>query len=237
MPGVFLRAEWRNLTVVTYGIDPEILKPHLPAGLHLDLWQGQALVSLVGFQFLRTKVLGIRIPFWGTFPEVNLRFYVARNTPAGELRRGVVFVKELVPHPIVAWVARTLYNENYHAAPMTEQVVTGSAEYAWRADDDARANRLRATANGLPRLPEDESLDTWIIDHHWGYSRSRHGATIEYEVDRRPWRTFPVGDYEVDVDVAAVYGAEFVDALSRPPLSIVLAEGSKVSVSFGKPLP
>jgi uncharacterized protein YqjF (DUF2071 family) len=233
MRGVFLRAEWRNLAVVSYSIDPEVLKPHLPVGLRLDLWQGQALVSLVGFQFRRTRILGIRIPFWGTFPEVNLRFYVTRNATDGE-RRGVVFVREIVPHGIVAWIARNLYNENYDAMPMSEQVVTGSAEYAWRPEE--RTHRLRVTASGLPRLPDDESLDTWIVDHHWGYSRGRDGVTIEYEVDRLPWRTYPVGDFEVDVDATAMYGAEFAKALGQRPISVVLAEGSKVSVSFGRRL-
>lgn len=235
MSQIFLRAEWRNLAVVTYSIDPAVLQTHLPQGLRLDLWEGKALVSLVGFQFLRTRVLGIRVPFWGNFPEVNLRFYVTRCTPSGEERRGVVFIKEIVPYRIVAAIARGLYNENYHDMPMSQSVVTGSAEYRWQSGE--RENRLAVTAGGLPRLPEDESLDTFIVEHHWGYSRSRQDATIEYEVGRMPWRTYPIGSYEVDVDVAGLYGSEFAGALSRPPLSVVLAEGSKVTVSFGKKLP
>jgi uncharacterized protein YqjF (DUF2071 family) len=233
MRGVFLRAEWRDLAVITYSIDPEVLKPHLPVGLKLDLWEDHAMVSLVGFRFLKTRVLGIRVPFWGSFPEVNLRFYVARETPQGP-RRGVVFVKEIVPYEIVAGIARSLYNENYHAMPMSQQVVTGSAEYRWQSAD--REQRLRVTAGGLPRLPEDDSLDTWILEHHWGYSRGKDGSTVEYEVDRLPWRTYPVGDFEVDVDVAGLYGSEFSGILSQPPVSVVLAEGSKVSVSFGQKL-
>ena len=234
MSQIFLRAEWRNVAVLTYTIDPAALQPHLPKGLRLDLWEGKALVSLVGFQFLRSRILGIRIPFWGSFPEVNLRFYVSRNTPQGEERRGVVFVKEIVPYRIVAAIARGLYNENYHAMPMSQTVVTGSAEYRWQTGE--RENRLAVTAGGLPRLPDDESLDTFIVEHHWGYSRNRDGATIEYEVGRLPWRTYPIGSYEVDVDIAGLYGPEFADALSQPPMSVVLAEGSKVTVSFGQKL-
>jgi hypothetical protein len=232
--GVFLTAEWRDLAVLTYSIEPALLQPHLPQGLRLDQWEGQAIVSLVGFRFLDTQVLGFRVPFWGSFAEVNLRFYVCRDTAEGE-RRGVVFIKEIVPYYPVAAIARGLYNENYHSMPMSHEVTAGKAEYRWQFE--GRENRLAVLAKGLPTLPDDDSLDTFIVDHHWGYSRSRKGACIEYEVDRLPWRTYPVAGFEVDVDVARLYGPEFAEALNRPPISVVLAEGSKVSVSFGRPVP
>ena len=215
---------------MTYTIDPSALQLHLPPGLQLDFWEGKAIVSLVGFRFLNTRIMGLRVPFWGSFPEVNLRFYVRR----GE-RRGVVFIKEIVPYGPVAWVARTLYNENYYSMPMASGVSDGpKAEYRWQFE--GRENRLSVTAKGLPRLPEDDSLDTFIVEHHWGYSRSRGGGCMEYEVERPPWRTYPVGSYEMDVDVARMYGPEFAEALSQPPLSIVLAEGSRVSVMWGRPI-
>lgn len=231
--GIFLTAEWRDLAVLTYRVDPQLLQPCLPEGLRLDQWQGQALVSLVGFRFLHTAIMGCKVPFWGSFPEVNLRFYVCRDTPQG-VRRGVVFIKEMVPHYLVAAIARGLYNENYHSVPMSHQVTPGKAEYRWQFE--GRENRMAVVAKGLPSLPEDESLDTFIVEHHWGYCRSREGRCIEYEVDRLPWRTYPVDRFEVDVDVARVYGPEFAGALSQQPISAVLAEGSKISVSFGRRL-
>jgi uncharacterized protein YqjF (DUF2071 family) len=191
------------------------------------------MVSLVGFRFLDTCILGVPVPFWASFPEVNLRFYVCRDTAQGE-RRGVIFIKEIVPYYPVAAIARGLYNENYHSMPMSLDVSEGKAEYRWQFE--SRENRLMVMAKGLPRLPADDSLDTFIVEHHWGYSRSRKGECIEYEVDRLPWRTYPVDRFDVDVDFARLYGEEFSEALRRPPISVVLAEGSKVSVSFGKTL-
>jgi uncharacterized protein YqjF (DUF2071 family) len=230
---VFLTAEWKDLAVLTYSIDPAALKPHLPPGLHLDQWRGEALVSLVGFRFLGTKILGCPVPFWGSFPEVNLRFYVRRDTSDGG-RRGVVFIKEIVPYRAVSSIARGLYNENYHSAPMAHQSAAGTADYRWQWE--GRENRIAVFARSLATLPDDESLDSFIVEHHWGYSRSRSGDCIEYEVGRRPWRTYPVERFEMDVDVARVYGPEFAAALSRTPISVVLAEGSKISVSFGRRL-
>jgi uncharacterized protein YqjF (DUF2071 family) len=230
---VFLTAEWRDLAVLTYAIDPAALKPHLPPGLRLDDWKGQAIVSLVGFRFLHTRVLSCPVPFWGSFPEVNLRFYVTRDTPQGE-RRGVIFIKEIVPYYAVAAIARGLYNENYHSMTMFEDVSAERAEYRWQFE--GRLNRLAVLAKGPPAMPDETSLDTFIVDHHWGYSRTRKGGLIEYEVDRVPWRTYPVAGFEVDVAVERLYGPEFAEALSKPPLSVVLAEGSGVSVSFGRKL-
>lgn len=232
---VFLRAEWRDLAVLTYSIEPSVLQPYLPRGLRLDPWQAKSLVSLVGFRFLHTRVVGCPVPFWGSFPEVNLRFYVCRDTPQG-LRRGVVFIKEFVPHYPVAAIARGLYNENYLATPMSYEITSSKAEYRWSLQ--GHANRMAVLIGGPlklpPTMPDDDSLDTFILDHHWGYCTSRNGGCIEYEVDRPPWRTYPVGGFEVDIDTARLYGPEFTAALSQPPISVVLAEGSPVSVSFGR---
>src|ERR1700759_5170164 len=112
----FLTAQWRHLCLITYAVDPARLLPYLPPGLELDTVDGEAFVSLVAFDFLDTRVLGIPWPGYRNFPEVNLRFYVRR----GE-ERGVVFVRELVPARLIAWLARWLYNEPYAAIPMTSR--------------------------------------------------------------------------------------------------------------------
>lgn len=156
----FLSAEWRHLLMLNFEIDPSVLRPLVPRGTELDAWQGKTLVSLVGFLFLDTRVLGIRVPFHRTFEEINLRFYVRRDA-AGESRRGVVFVKEIVPKPAVALVARWRYNENYVAHPMDSRVelpcpsteMRGSVEYAWRVGADRYS--LRAGICGEAVQPAD----------------------------------------------------------------------------------
>src|SRR6478735_605434 len=117
----FLRAEWRSLVMLNYEVAPEVLTPWLPAGTELDQWHGRTLMSMVGFRFLQTRVLGITIPFHENFPEVNLRFYVRRNC-GGTWRRGVVFVREIVPRRAIAGVAQLLYGERYVRCPMRHSV-------------------------------------------------------------------------------------------------------------------
>src|SRR5689334_2274538 len=103
----FLRAEWRDLVMLNYESPAGLLDPLVPAGVELDRWRGTLYVSVVGFLFRDTRVLGIPIPFHRTFEEVNLRFYVRRELD-GDVRRGVVFVRELVPRRAIATVARLL---------------------------------------------------------------------------------------------------------------------------------
>ncbi len=146
----FLTAEWRHLLMVNYVVDPDVLKPRVPAGTELDAWNGTVYASIVGFNFLNTRVKRVAIPFHVNFEEINLRFYVRRKDATG-WRRGVVFVKEIVPKPAIAWVARTLYNEPYVALPTRHTIDTQDplrVRYEWK--NRGQWNFIDATAEGKP---------------------------------------------------------------------------------------
>ena len=85
LAGRFLTARWVHLAMLNYEVDPAVLAPWVPAGTELDPWEGRYLASVVGFQFLDTRLLGIPVPFHRDFEEVNLRFYV-RRTVGGDRR-------------------------------------------------------------------------------------------------------------------------------------------------------
>jgi uncharacterized protein YqjF (DUF2071 family) len=165
---VFLTAAWRHLVMLNYEVPPALLAERVPRGTELDDWNGVTCVSMVGFRFLDTRVLGIPIPFHRDFNEVNLRFYVRRKGPEG-WRRGVVFVREIVPRAAIAWVARTLYNEPYLALPMRHRVDpegTGTVEYGWHRN--GAWARLGATVHGAPAPMEAGSEAEFITEHYWG---------------------------------------------------------------------
>ena len=230
----FLTAEWRYLVMLNYEIDPGVLAALVPDGTELDLWHGRALVSVVGFRFLDTRVLAMPIPFHRHFDEVNLRFYVRRDAGGGAVRRGVVFVRELVPRLAIALVARLAFNEPYRALPMRSSVPQarvdspGRLTYEWRLG--GRWERLAATADGAPAFAATDSEAAFITEHHWGYTRQRDGSTVEYEVEHPPWRTWPAAAPELAADPARLYGGAFAPALSRPPASALVADGSRVIV-------
>lgn len=230
---VFLTAEWRRLAIVNYEASPDLLQRFLPRGVELDLWQGRCLVSVVGFQFRDTRLHGIPIPFHRNFPEVNLRFYVRRRV-GDEVRRGVVFIRELVPRRAIALVARALYNEPYLAVPMTESDDGARVQYAWTHAPGP--GRVAVTTEGLPSLPSADSEEAFIVEHYWGYTRQRDGGTLEYQVEHPPWRVWSgvAGEFQGDID--ALYGSEFRPVLEASPVSALVAEGSPIRVRHGVPL-
>ncbi len=232
-PAPFLRAEWRWLVMLNYEVDAAIVHPHVPAGTEIDFWNGKTYVSLVGFLFLRTRVKGIPIPFHRDFEEVNLRFYV-RHKAGEEWRRGVVFIKEIVPRWAIAWVARTLYNENYVSLPMRHHVAGDEFRYSWSFN--GKSNHLGVLRSGEPLPAEPGSEEEFITEHYWGYTAQADGSSLEYRVEHVPWRVWQTTDTNVDVWAADLYGPEFVEPLARRPSSAFLAEGSPVTVYRGRRL-
>jgi len=234
----FLSAEWRNVALLNYEADPRWLRPFTPAGTELDLWNGKAFVSLVGFQFLRTRVLGVPIPFHQDFEEVKLRFYVRRRE-GSEPRRGVVFIREIVPRAAVAGIARTLYNEKYVALPMSHYIADDGhkmeVEYAWKLGGEW--NAINLSVCGAPQPLVEGSEEQFIAEHYWGYSAQRDGGCMEYRVDHPSWRVWRSHDAKFSGDVEALYGRELAGILQSSPTSAFLAEGSPVTVYRGKRIP
>ncbi len=242
----FLTASWHDLVIVSWSIDPGMLRPFLAPGTTLDLWKGDAIVSLVAFDFRDTRVLGFRIPFHVRFPEVNLRFYVKRTMPDGEVRRGVTFVQEMVPRPAIAWVARTFYGEPYIARPMRQAAVpeapltnpdstaTRSLVYEWKRQGEWE--RVIALMDGPPRPMRRNSTEEFIAEHYWGYTRRSHKPTLEYRVQHPRWNISLAADCLIEADLESLYGGGFAKALDAPPLSTFVAEGSPVAVYPGQPI-
>jgi uncharacterized protein YqjF (DUF2071 family) len=231
----FLTAEWKHLAMLNYEIEPSVLAPHVPRGTELDLWAGKHLISVVGFLFVNTRVFGIPIPFHRDFEEVNLRIYVRRKADDG-WRRGVVFLKEIVPPAAIALTARRFYNEPYIALPMAHQVevetgLVKSAEYSWHFG--GRQNSLKLNTCGEARSLTEGSEAEFITEHYWGYNAQRDGSTLEYRVDHPRWRIYDVADAKLDCDAAGLYGEQFCESLSHKPSSAFLAEGSAVTVYQG----
>lgn len=233
---VFLSAEWRDLVMLNYEVAPEILRQYVPRGVELDTFEGRTFVSLVGFQFLRTKLYGFpAVPLHSNFDEVNLRFYVRRRE-GGEIRRGVVFVRELVPRMAIARFARLVYGEKYDSCPMWHRLERNAngiaAEYGWRWRGGKF--RLSAQARGEPSRFAEGTLENFITEHYWGYSTKSASESIEYRVSHDPWRVWVSTNAGFEGDDGALYGAEFGAVLRRAPDSAFIAEGSPVLVHVGR---
>ena len=228
----FLKAEWRKLAMANYAIDSKHLQKYVPAKTELDLWNGTCYASLIGFMFQNTKMLGVlKVPFHVDFEEVNLRFYV-RYKDGAVWKRGVVFVKEIVPKAAITIVANTLYKEHYATMPMkhtwTETANERTAEYSWRCKNDWQTFNVTAEKHRSPIVEGSEA--EFITEHYWGYSRHGERTTIEYEVTHPKWAQYIVKDYAIDVDFGLVYGSDFAFLNELKPTSVFLAEGSEITV-------
>jgi uncharacterized protein YqjF (DUF2071 family) len=257
---VFLSARWQALAMLNWEIEPAILEPFVPAGTELDFHAGKTYVSMVGFLFLDTRVLGWPVPLHRNFEEVNLRFYV-RRVVGGEVRRGVSFIKEIVPKWAIAQTARWCYNEPYIALPMRHEITGPLSRHAFLGSRHAPHGIHHAPRDDGSEMPADSrgciryqwrfanrwnslalnysgtsdplvpgSLEEFIAEHYWGYCPQRDGGTVEYQVEHPPWQVWQGAELQFDCDIAALYTPRFAALLCQPPSGGFLADGSAVAV-------
>jgi uncharacterized protein YqjF (DUF2071 family) len=231
MSFVFLKAQWNKLIMVNYIVEPALLKPYLPKYTELDYYNGNSYVSLVGFMFTNTRILGIKIPYHINFEEVNLRFYVRYND-MGEWKRGVVFIKEIVPKYAIAFVANNFYHEKYVTTKMKHVVQQSGdeliVEYYWK--QNAQWNKLGVIAETRAYPMTAGSEEEFIAQHYWGYSKYNKLTTFAYEVRHPSWNVHPVKKYFLDCDFSALYGKRFSFLQHKDPSSVFLADGSEITI-------
>jgi uncharacterized protein YqjF (DUF2071 family) len=227
----FLTAEWRKLAIANYSVDPQILKPYLPYKTELDIWNDKCYVSLVGFRFINTKLKGFSIPFHRHFEEVNLRFYVRYKDSTG-WRRGVTFIKEIVPRHALTIIANTIYKEKYITLPMKHhwniQEDLLDISYSWKLNQ--MWNSFSVTAYPTPLSIKRDSEEEFITEHYWGYTPLVGNKCSEYGVEHPCWETYKVKDFKIDVSFDKVYNKNFLFLNSQTPDSVMLAEGSEIVV-------
>lgn len=221
--------------MLNYEVDPQVLDAYLPPGTVLDLWQGKVLVSMVGFMFLDTRVLGIKWPWHINFEEVNLRFYI-KHFNGTEWKRGTVFVSEIVPKSMIALIANNLYKEHYRALPMRSAITVAPDDhtrflYEWKFN--GKWNKLGATVGNQLLDIKLGSPEEFILEHYWGYNKLSNLTTMEYQVEHISWQTGVVKDYIFDADVVGLYGEAFQPYLEREPVSSFFALGSDIKVRMG----
>lgn len=229
----FLRAKWEEIVMINYEIDPKILKPYLPFGLELDMHESKCFVSLVGFKFVKSKIFGVPIPFYGSFDEVNLRFYVKR-IDRKELKRGVVFISEIVPYKIVSFLANLLYKEHYSVAEMSSSILVENdiknINYYWKATSEQQ--NIFASFHKELKIIEPNSLEEFIYEHYFGFTKVSETKTWEYKVNHPRWLTNEVIAYKIECDFEKMYGSDFAFLNHQKPYSVYNAQGSEVSIDW-----
>lgn len=230
---IFLKAIWENIVMANYALEPAILEPYLPRGVELDLYNGKAYVTLVGFMFKNTKLFNVPIPYLGTFEEINLRFYVLRKE-GNEIKRGVVFINETIPYKLVAWMANKLYKEHYTTIPTKHSIKIyddiKQIEYYWKINKVWNSIKVNATI--INEQMQNGSFEEYIFEHYFGYTKIDVDNTEEYTISHPSWKINIINDYTINCDFEVMYGKPFAHLSNTKPDSIFIAEGSSVSVDW-----
>jgi hypothetical protein len=173
-------------------------EPHIPLGTELDLHEGKCFVSLVGFMFLDTRVKEFLVPYHVNFEEVNPAVLCSRATD-GEVRRGVVFIKEIVPAcgncGGGAWKVR-------RAIRMLEDVRTSAtaSTFGIRGESARVENTLSVGRGKNLGVPDADSHGEFIIEHYWGYTKRGSNRSDEYKVEHPKWELFTAEHPHIAVD-------------------------------------
>jgi uncharacterized protein len=230
---IFLKADWKNIIMANYAVPQQALQPYLPFGTELDLYNGEAYVSLVGFLFKNTRLFNIPIPYFGNFEEVNLRFYVTRKE-GGTIKRGVVFINETIPYKPVAWMANKLYKEHYTVVPtkhnISYQQQTKTIDYFWKKDNEWM--QLGVTAATIPAPMQPQSFEAFIYEHYFGYTKINEHTTEEYKINHPTWQIHHVVKANINCNFASMYGPGFAFLQQQQAHSVFMAEGSAITVNW-----
>ena len=232
MADIFLKANWENLIMANYSVDPALLIPLLPNGVELDYYDQKAYVSLVGFMFKKTSLFGIPIPLFGSFEEVNLRFYVKR-TVGRKIQKGVVFINETVPFKIVAVIANKLYKEHYISIPTKHSIELTDPKkisYSWKMNQ--KWNSIKVSANASQQQIATGSMEEFIFERYFGFTKIDQHTTQSYRINHPKWQTNQLLSSEVDCNFGDMYGLSFAELSQKQADSIFLANGSSVTVNW-----
>ncbi len=235
----FLNCQLHHLVLFNYEIEPEVLAPYVPAHTELDYYDGRAYVSLVGFTFQNPKVYSVALPFYRNYAQVNLRFYVQRQLSGTSWRHGVVFIRQIVPHRLLAWTGHILFNESMVALGIDRRIRAEKedreqVEYRWSSPEGQYF--IKADCLNHSYLPVPGSAHDFFLKRHWGYSSLKDGGCFEYRFDHPPWRARDVVACEAAQLVGDYYGPPFRDIIGPQPESCLAAYGSKVALHRGNRL-
>ena len=181
-----MRMRWRDLLFAHWVVDASVLRPLIPAELHLDLFEDRCYVGAVPFLMEGvTPRLVPPLPGLHAFPELNLRTYV---TLGG--KPGVWFFSLDAGQKLAVRMARRLFHLPYFDARFDIAVEGGKVNYSSvRTHRAAAAAKFSATyqAAGPVYRSATGSLDAWLTERYCLYSADTLGRIYRGEIDHPPW--------------------------------------------------
>jgi uncharacterized protein YqjF (DUF2071 family) len=205
---------WHDLLFAHWPVDARDLRQHVPPGLELDLYKGQAYIGVVPFHLTNVAPRGVpAIPFVSAFAELNVRTYVTVDR-----KPGVYFFSLDADSQIAVTAARTMFGLPYFTASMDVQV--DGSEVVYRslrtARDGVRAEfraRYRPAGPSYNALPG--TLDWFLTERYCLYNVDESFHARRLEIHHPQW---PLQPAEATIDVNTMAEAAGIRLPSMAPL-------------------
>jgi uncharacterized protein len=230
LPGPTLLGQgWRDLTFLHWRVDPSRVAPLLPAGTVPDVLDGSTWVGLIPFRLVGAHVgTGPALPYVGTFPETNVRFY----SLDGAGRHGVVFGSLDAARLLFVLGARVALGLNYTWSRMRVErsgsVIRYTSRRRWPAPRGARSD---VRVHVSPEVVDDPLAN--FLTARWGLHTRHLGRTFFLPNTHARWPLLRAR--LVSLDDALLAASGFADLASRAPDSVLYSAG--VRTRFGAPQP
>lgn len=206
---------WHDLLFLHWALPPESLRPLLPPGLDLDLFDGRAYVGLVPFTMTGVRPVGLpALPPLSNFHETNVRTYVHR---AGR-DPGVWFFSLDAANALAVRVARAWYRLPYHFARMSTsrdgEAVDYATERLWPGPTPANC-RVRYWPMGPVGAAQPGTLEHFLVERYILYAYAP-GRLYTGWVHHAPYPVQPADFADLEETMLAAAGIARPDA---PPLA------------------
>jgi hypothetical protein len=208
-----LRQRWLDLLFVHWPVPATRVRRFVPPSLDIDEFDGTTWVGIVPF---RIEGLTWRfmpdLPYFSSFPEVNLRVYViAAGKP------GVWFISLDADNAAAVIGARAAFALPYWRAKMTMH----RADHEITFQSVRRQNR--EIAFGVRYAPVGEATETapgtleyFLTERYCLYSLYRDGGVRRLDIHHPPWR-LRRADAEIETNTLASGQGFRIDS-AEPPL-------------------
>lgn len=221
--GAWVMAQsWHDLLFAHWPIDVallrEMLRPHIPAALAIDTFDGQAWIGVVPFRMSGVRLRATpAMPALSAFPELNVRTYVTHGD-----KPGVWFFSLDAANSIAVAIARAWFHLPYFAARMRSEDREGWIDYASeRTHRNATSAILRAKyrPTGDSFEPQRGTLEYFLTERYCLYAAGPRERFVRGEIHHAPWRLQPA-EAEIQantmIQASLEYGAPAPLSLSSP---------------------
>ena len=180
---------WHDLLFAHWPVDAELLRPRLPAGVELDLYEGQAWLGVVPFRMsgVRARFLPA-LPGLSAFPELNVRTYAVAGG-----RPGVFFMSLDAANAVAVAAARRFFHLPYYRAEMACRSEGDTVIYSCRRTSGEPAAGFRGSYGPAGPVYQSRAgaLDHWLTERYCLFTADDHGRALRVDIRHAPWPLQP----------------------------------------------